>query len=187
MSSQSRKQRADAYLQRTNIELLNCVDEMRLKRDDLQKDIKNLKDEQCKLQYDLGMMTTQLTKINESLCKKLVERERFDSLITDYETAFNQLVSGSESLLANMRKTLGSIAPEFLTCAEDADQISTISRRSRSSRQSHSSAGSHANTRVDMSRGTSLPRVDTRASDSRSDIQTDNRVDTRTSQQHGEQ
>lgn len=178
MSSQSRKNRTDAYLQKTNLDLLNCVDEMRLKRDDLQKDIKNLKEEQYKLQYDLGMMTTQLTKINESLCRKLVERERFDSLITDYDTAFNQLVTGSETLLTNMRKTLGTIAPEFL--ADDADQISTTSRRSRSSRQSHSSAGSNTHVRGDMSRGASLQRVDTRATDSRSEMINENRQDTRT-------
>lgn len=94
------------------------------------------------------MLTTQLTKVNENLSKKFVEHREIECLIDEYKIAFEHLLKGSESLLANMRKSIEQIAPHLLDPSETG---SMTSRRTRSSRHSHpSEAGSI--TRVDLSR-----------------------------------
>jgi hypothetical protein len=57
------KPKPDATLQRYNVELLRCIDEMRYKRDDLHKDIFSLTEEQTKIETDLAQLTIKLAGI----------------------------------------------------------------------------------------------------------------------------
>lgn len=64
----------DAFLQRYNVELLKCIDDMKLKRDEVHRDILTLSEEQHKLEYDVTHLTGQLARVNESLCKKMKQQ-----------------------------------------------------------------------------------------------------------------
>ena len=80
----SKKEKStDAVVQRYNLELLHCLDEMKLKRDELHRDVISLTDEQTKLQGDLLMLTSQLGRVNESLCHRLAEKDQCDHMVSE--------------------------------------------------------------------------------------------------------
>ncbi|XP_060567810.1 microtubule nucleation factor SSNA1-like [Ruditapes philippinarum] len=113
----------DATLQQYSLELLTCIDEMRFKRDTLHKHIQKEITEKDKLQSDLRRLTDRLVKVNETICDKVIARNRLDETIRETEAAFTNLAMGSESLLRFMKKVTASIQPEILsdTTTENTD------------------------------------------------------------------
>ena len=153
----SAKPKPDATLQRYNVELLRCIDEMRYKRDDLHKDIFSLTEEQTKIETDLAQLTIKLAELNESLCRKYKEQAECDALIID--SAFQKLVQGSENLLGSMKRAVEAVAPDILTARHETP--STF-RKSRSpSRQTTSTRGSLSKSQTQMSMPLSTSRVST--------------------------
>lgn len=151
--------RADATLNRYNVELLRCIDEMRYKRDELHKDIFDLTEEQKKLQSDLGILTVKLAEVNESLCRKCKDRGDCDTLIIQYDNAYQKIVQGSEHLLGDLRKSVEHVAPEFLSARHETP---TSFRKSRSpSRQTTSTRGSWSKSQTQMSMPLSTSRMST--------------------------
>lgn len=147
--------RPDATLNRYNVELLRCIDEMRYKRDELHKDIFDLSEEQKKIQSDLGLLTVKLAEVNESLCRRCKEQADCDTLIIQYDSAYQKIVQGSEHLLGDVRKAVEHVAPEFLSARHETP---TSLRKSRSpSRQTTSTRGSLSKSQTQIS----LPALST--------------------------
>ncbi|KAK3107745.1 hypothetical protein FSP39_021313 [Pinctada imbricata] len=130
-----KKDKNDAILQKYNVELLHCLDEMKYKRDELHRDVISLKEEQGKLQSDILLITAQLAKVNESLCHKLAEKDECDRVISEYEDAFQRLIDGSENLLTSVRKAVQMVAPDVII--EEEEPSRTTSRQTRISTTSH--------------------------------------------------
>ena len=155
----SAKPKPDATLQRYNVELLRCIDEMRYKRDDLHKDIFSLTEEQTKIETDLAQLTIKLAELNERLWRKYKEQAESDALIIEYDSAFQKLVQGSENLLGSMKRAVEAVAPDILTARHETP--STF-RKSRSpSRQTTSTRGSLSKSQTQMSMPLSTSRVST--------------------------
>ncbi|CAC5393163.1 unnamed protein product [Mytilus coruscus] len=155
----SAKPKPDATLHRYNVELLRCIDEMRYKRDELHKDIFDLTEEQKKIESDLGTLTLKLAEVNESLCRKCKDQAECDTLIIEYDSAFQKLVQGSENLLGSMRRAVETVAPELLTARHETP---SSFRKSRSpSRQTTSTRGSLSKSQTQMSMRLSTSRMST--------------------------
>lgn len=90
-------------------------DAFRYKRDTLHKHIQNELKEKDKIQNDLKKLTDRLATVNETICDKVVSRNRLDDTIRETESAFTKLAMGSENLLNFMKKVTGSIQPDILT------------------------------------------------------------------------
>lgn len=135
----------DAFLQRYNVELLKCIDDMKLKRDEVHMDILTLSEEQHKLEYDVTHLTGQLARVNESLCKKMKQQTECDELLREYEEAFNKLLYGQQTLLANVRRAVNTVAPSVIL--EESEAASLSSRQAP--RSSRMSVSTRAETRAD--------------------------------------
>lgn len=142
----SEKDKTDAVLQRYNVDLLKCLDDMKYRRDDIHKEILTLQNEQIKIQSDLGELTSRLSKINESICHKIAEQENCDRTIAEYEVAFTKLIEGSEHLLTSLRHAVETVLPDIVLRDREPTQASTNAGATRSSKRSRSqsqSTGSH--------------------------------------------
>ena len=62
------------------------------KRDDLHRQILLEEEEKAKLQNDIRILTERLTKLNESLARKISMRNDFDRTIGETEGAYNKVV-----------------------------------------------------------------------------------------------
>ena len=91
-------------LQAYNNELVKCIEELCVKRDELHKEIIEEEEEKQKLQNDLRILTERLAKVNESLTKKIVRRKEFDTTIAETEAAYIKILESSQTLLHVLKK-----------------------------------------------------------------------------------
>lgn len=103
-----------AALQSYNNELVKCIEDLCVKRDDLQKQIHEEEEEKRKVQNDIQILTERLSKVNESLSKKMASRNEFDKTIAETEAAYMKILESSQTLLNVLKKetqTLGNRLP----------------------------------------------------------------------------
>ncbi|XP_048776849.2 microtubule nucleation factor SSNA1-like [Ostrea edulis] len=161
---ETRTLKEDAFIQKYNLELLKCIDDMKVKRDGVHRDILSLSDEQRKLEGDILQLTSQIARVNESLCKKMKQQVECDELLKEYDEAFHRLLYGQQTLLANVKRAVNTVAPSVIL--EESEVASLSSRQAaRSSRMSFSTRGeTRADGRKDSTRES---RTDVSHQDSR--------------------
>lgn len=72
-------------------EMIKCIDEMMMKRDEVNKEIIAEQTEQKALQKDIMTLTTKLSELSVSICKKISVRKEFDKTIAKTEAQYRQL------------------------------------------------------------------------------------------------
>ncbi|CAH8495191.1 unnamed protein product, partial [Schistosoma intercalatum] len=77
-----------AALQNYNNELVKCFEELCKRREDLQRQIQQDETERAKLQREINVLNDKLTRVNESLEKKLSTRNEYDRTIAESEAAY---------------------------------------------------------------------------------------------------
>ncbi|KAA0190239.1 Sjoegren syndrome nuclear autoantigen [Fasciolopsis buskii] len=87
-----------------NKELIRRIEELCQKRDQIQRCILNEEDEKNRIQHDIRILSDKLTKINESLSKKIIIRNSFDKTIAESEAAYSKILESSHTLLAALKK-----------------------------------------------------------------------------------
>ncbi len=95
-----------AALQNFNNELVKCVEDLCSKRDDLHKQIINEEDEKMKIENEIRQLTERLSKVNESLAKKMAVRSELDKTISETETAYMKILETSQTLLNSVKGTI---------------------------------------------------------------------------------
>ncbi|KAL5012555.1 hypothetical protein ScPMuIL_011106 [Solemya velum] len=98
-----------AALQGYNNELVKCINELCAKRDDLHKQILQEDEEKQKLQNDIRILTERLSKVNESLSKKMASRNEFDKTIAETESAYMKILESSQTLLSVLKRESQSL------------------------------------------------------------------------------
>lgn len=68
------------------------IEELCSKRDLLNKQIQQEEAEKEKIQHDISLLSEKLSKVNESLSKKLATRNEFDRTISETEAAYMKVV-----------------------------------------------------------------------------------------------
>ncbi|OAD56318.1 Sjoegren syndrome nuclear autoantigen 1 like protein [Eufriesea mexicana] len=92
-----------AALQTYNQELVKCLEEMKLRRTDLQIEIESQEEEKNHLQREIEKLSHKLTCLNDSLTKRIAVRNEYDRTIADTEIAYVKILESSQ-LLLNMIK-----------------------------------------------------------------------------------
>ncbi|XP_063985198.1 microtubule nucleation factor SSNA1-like [Diachasmimorpha longicaudata] len=92
-----------AALQTYNQELVKCLENMKLRRAELQTEIETQEEEKSNLQREIEKMSYKLTRINDSLGKRIAVRNEYDRTIADTESAYMKILESSQ-LLLNMIK-----------------------------------------------------------------------------------
>ena len=115
-------------LQSFSTELINCLENLRTKRDDLQAIIDVEELEKARLQADIEMLSTRLSAIMTSLTKKTAARADFDRAICESETALCRLLENSQAVVNNVRREISTLSGDEImkpaaTCPTGGTEI----------------------------------------------------------------
>nr|XP_056716701.1 microtubule nucleation factor SSNA1 [Euleptes europaea] len=98
-----------AALQSYNNELVKCIEDLCIKRDELNKQIRLEEEEKVKLQNEIRLLTEKLARINENLARKMASRNEFDKTIAETEAAYMKILESSQTLLNVLKKEAGNL------------------------------------------------------------------------------
>jgi len=93
-----------ATLQNYNNELVKCIEDLREKREELNKQIMKEEEDKGKIQKELSLLTDRLQKINESLVRKTQARNEYDKTIQETEAAYMKILESSQTLLHVLKR-----------------------------------------------------------------------------------
>merc|ERR1712070_758394 len=91
-------------LQNYDNELVGCIEELREKREELNKSIAADEEEKAKIQNDLRILTERLSRINDNLARKIASRTEYDKTITETEGAYQKILESSQTLLHVLKR-----------------------------------------------------------------------------------
>mmetsp|Transcript_5267 Transcript_5267/g.5407 ORF Transcript_5267/g.5407 Transcript_5267/m.5407 type:complete len:112 (+) Transcript_5267:121-456(+) len=93
-----------ASLQNYNNELVKCIEDLREKREEINKQILKEEEEKAKIQRDLSILTDRLSILNESLVRKSQARNEYDRTIQETEAAYMKILESSQTLLQVLKR-----------------------------------------------------------------------------------
>merc|ERR1711865_653195 len=93
-----------ATLQTYNNQLVKCIEDLREKREEVNRQILQEEEEKAKIQKDLIILTDRLSKINESLARKVQARNEYDKTIQEMEAAYMKILESSQTLLHVLKR-----------------------------------------------------------------------------------
>ena len=91
-------------LQNYNNELVKCIEDLREKREEVNRQILKEEEEKAKIQKDLSILTDRLQKLNESLTRKQQARNEYDKTIQETEAAYMKILESSQTLLHVLKR-----------------------------------------------------------------------------------
>mmetsp|Transcript_23841 Transcript_23841/g.74526 ORF Transcript_23841/g.74526 Transcript_23841/m.74526 type:complete len:103 (+) Transcript_23841:31-339(+) len=80
------------------------LEDLRDKRDEINRQIKSEEDERLKIQNDLAILTKRLSQINDSLARKGASRNEYDKTIQETEAAYLKILESSHTLLTVLKR-----------------------------------------------------------------------------------
>jgi Sjoegren syndrome nuclear autoantigen 1 len=98
-----------ASLQNYNNELVKCIEDLREKREEINRQILQDEEEKAKIQRDLSVLTDRLSKINEALARKVQARNEYDKTIQETEGAYMKILESSQTLLQVLKRETVSL------------------------------------------------------------------------------
>ncbi|KAK4880051.1 hypothetical protein RN001_008197 [Aquatica leii] len=88
-----------AALQTYNQELVKCLEQLKIKRNELQDLINQEENDKSILEKNLKALQDKLQKLNTSLVQHQKLRDNYDQTIQDTETGFKKILESSQTLL----------------------------------------------------------------------------------------
>ena len=82
---------------------VRCIEDLREKREDVNRSILRDEEEKAKCQRDLTTITERLSKLNEGLARKMQARLEFDQTIQETEAAYMKILESSQTLLGVLK------------------------------------------------------------------------------------
>ncbi|CAK9009613.1 unnamed protein product [Durusdinium trenchii] len=93
-----------ATLQNYNNELVKSIEDLREKREELNRQILKEEEDKAKIQKELSILTDRLQKVNESLVRKTQARNEYDKTIQETEAAYMKILESSQTLLHVLKR-----------------------------------------------------------------------------------
>ncbi|KAF7399054.1 Sjoegren syndrome nuclear autoantigen 1 isoform X1 [Vespula maculifrons] len=112
-----------AALQTYNQELVKCLEEMKLRRAELQTQIESQEEEKNNLQREIEKMSHKLTRLNDSLAKRVAVRNEYDRTIADTETAYMKILESSQLLLNMIKREATNLDQSLVKASMDKQQF----------------------------------------------------------------
>ena len=101
-----------ASLQNYNNELVKCIEDLREKREEINRQIVKDEEDKAKIQRDLAVLTDRLAKVNENLARKVQARGEYDRTIQETEGAYMKILESSQTLLQVLKRETVSLVKE---------------------------------------------------------------------------
>ncbi|XP_043273395.1 Sjoegren syndrome nuclear autoantigen 1 homolog [Venturia canescens] len=98
-----------AALQTYNQELVKCLEEMKTRRNELQTQIDSQEEEKNHLQREIEKLSYKLTRVDDSLNKRIAVRNEYDKTIADTEAAYLKILESSQILLNMIKREATSL------------------------------------------------------------------------------
>uniref|UniRef100_A0A1A8C125 Sjogren syndrome nuclear autoantigen 1 n=1 Tax=Nothobranchius kadleci TaxID=1051664 RepID=A0A1A8C125_NOTKA len=99
-----------AALQAYNNELVKCIEELCSKQEELNRQIRQEEDEKEHLEHDIRVLSEKLSRVNESLARRLSARTTLDRTIAETEAAYAKILESSQSLLSVLKQEAGNLS-----------------------------------------------------------------------------
>ncbi len=93
-----------ATMQNYNNQLVKWIEDLREKREEVNRQILKEKEEKAKIQKDISILTNRLSKINESLSRKKQARNEYDKTTQETEAAYMKILESSQTLLHVLKR-----------------------------------------------------------------------------------
>ena len=93
-----------ASLQNFNNELVKCIEDLREKREEINRQLLKDEEDKAKIQRDIAVLSDRLSKINESLARKVTSRNEYDRTIQETEGAYMKILESSATLLSVLKR-----------------------------------------------------------------------------------
>lgn len=93
-----------AALQNHNNELVKCIDDLREKREEITKQLREDEAEKAKIQAELQTLTKRLAQINDSIARKSETRNEYEKVIQETEAAYLKILESSQTLLTVLKR-----------------------------------------------------------------------------------
>ena len=93
-----------ASLQNYNNELVKCIEDLREKREEINRQISKDEEDKAKVQRDLATLTERLASINDALTRKTQARNEYDRTIQETEGAYMKILESSQTLLGVLKR-----------------------------------------------------------------------------------
>ncbi|NXG02141.1 SSNA1 protein, partial [Sakesphorus luctuosus] len=97
-----------AVLQGYNNELVKCIEDLCMQREELSKQIQQAEEERNKLQHEIQVLSEQLDHVCETLAQKVASRNELDKILAETEAAYMKILDSSRTLLNVLKKEVGS-------------------------------------------------------------------------------
>lgn len=88
---------------------MKCVEDLREKREEINRQILREEEEKAKIQRDLSVLTDRLSKINDGLSRKVQARNEYDRTIQETEGAYMKILESSQTLLQVLKRETVSL------------------------------------------------------------------------------
>ncbi|XP_048265361.1 microtubule nucleation factor SSNA1-like isoform X1 [Bombus affinis] len=98
------------------------LEEMKLRRTELQAEIESQEEEKNHLQREIEKLSYKLTRLNDSLTKKIAVRNEYDRTITDTETAYVKILESSQLLLNMIKREATNLDQTLVKANMDKQQ-----------------------------------------------------------------
>ncbi|NXG16498.1 SSNA1 protein, partial [Grallaria varia] len=98
-----------AVLQGYNNELVKCIEDLNMQREELSKQIQKAEEERNKLQHEIQVLNEQLEHVCENLAQKVSSRNELDKILAETEAAYMKILDSSRTLLDVLKKEVGSL------------------------------------------------------------------------------
>jgi Sjoegren syndrome nuclear autoantigen 1 len=98
-----------ATLQNTNVELVKCIEELREKREEVNRQILKDQEERAKVQNDIRILTERLNRVNDALARKEATRDEYDRTIKETEGAYLKIIESTNTLLTVLKRESTSL------------------------------------------------------------------------------
>lgn len=93
-----------ADVQATSTELVNLIEELRERRNDVDSSIKREEEEKNKVIGEMKALAERLRLLEDSLKRKYTAREDFDRAINETSTQFARILDTSRNLLSSVKQ-----------------------------------------------------------------------------------
>merc|ERR1719229_1650369 len=91
-------------LQNFNHDLFSSIEGLRVKREELRRQIASVEDQKAKIQKELQMFQERLSQLGHSTEKKAKARQEYDKTIQDTEAAYMKILESSQTLLHVLKR-----------------------------------------------------------------------------------
>ena len=108
-----------ASLQTYNNELVKCLEDLREKREQVNKALLKEEKEKSTIQKQLQSLTEKLHKINESISQKITARDDYDKTVRETEAAYMKILESSQTLLSVLKRESVSLVKKRQTSSAD--------------------------------------------------------------------